>query len=118
MRLERGLDDAALNAAPASVNQPDNFESRVDRSAQVFVRDRLHVTRCERMEVQRRLDRNPMGHENAEGRNSKYRIRIAEFNAGLELRTKNSELRTRFCILNSAICILDVTASRAFDIER
>ena len=96
---QRRIGMAALNAAPASVNQPDNFESRVDCSAQVFVRDRLHVTRCERMEVQRRLDRNAMGHENAEGR-----MQNSEF--------ENPEPRTQNPILHSELCNLHFRCHR------
>ena len=58
MLFEDVLDDAALHADAASVDQAYGAETRVVRSADVFVYDRRDIGRSNRMEVERILQRN------------------------------------------------------------
>ena len=63
MAIEHVLDDAALDALAAAVNQPDLAEAGVVRRRDVFLDDRWNVARGEGVEVERRFDRHPVGHE-------------------------------------------------------
>jgi hypothetical protein len=58
MVLERLLDDAALNAFAASVNQPHFTQAGFVRGGDVLDDNRGHVARRERVEVERVFDRN------------------------------------------------------------
>ena len=57
--LERGLNDAALDAAPAAVDQPHLVQASRGRCLDIIVDDMRDVLRRKRMEVQFWLDRNP-----------------------------------------------------------
>lgn len=56
MVLECPLDDASLNALPASVNQPYFAQSGFVRGTDVLLDDRRHIPRRERVEVERVFD--------------------------------------------------------------
>ena len=58
MVLERVLDDAALHAFAASVNQTHFAQARFVRRGDVLLDDRRDVTRCEGVEIDRVFDRN------------------------------------------------------------
>src|SRR6478735_6860843 len=60
MRVERGLHDAALHAAPAAVNQPDFAQSRIVGRCDVLLDDRPDVAWMEGVKVDRVLDRDAM----------------------------------------------------------
>ena len=51
--LERGLDDAALDAVAAAVNQSDLAQAGLVRGGDVLLDDRLDVARVEGVEVER-----------------------------------------------------------------
>jgi hypothetical protein len=57
MALERVLNDAALNALSATVNQADLPEPGVPRSLDIVADECLDIARLERVEVDRILDR-------------------------------------------------------------
>lgn len=63
MLLERVLDDAALDALAAAVNQPDLAQAGGIRGPDVLVDHRSDVARMERMEVESVFDRNRVRHE-------------------------------------------------------
>jgi len=56
MLLERVLDDAALHAFPASVNQAHFAQTRLMRGVDVLLDDRRNITRRERVEIDRVFD--------------------------------------------------------------
>ena len=56
MVLEGPLDDAALNAFAASVNQTHLTQAGFVRGGDVLLDDRRHVARRERMQVERAFD--------------------------------------------------------------
>ena len=56
MLLERVLDDAALHAFTASVNQAHFAQTRLMRGADVLLDDRRNITRRERVEIDRAFD--------------------------------------------------------------
>lgn len=58
MTLERGLDDAALDAGAAAVNQANFAQAGGVRGADVLVDDRTDLARVERVEVERVFDWN------------------------------------------------------------
>jgi hypothetical protein len=58
MFFEHMLNDAALHAGSAAVNQPDLAQSRALRGANIFVDDRWNVPGKEGVEVEARFDRN------------------------------------------------------------
>jgi hypothetical protein len=58
MVLERLLDDAALNAFAASMNQPNSAKARFVRSRHVLDDHRRHIAWRERMKVERIFDWN------------------------------------------------------------
>lgn len=57
--LECGLDDPALDAAPAAVHQPELAQPGFVRGAYVFLDDGRNVRRREGMEIEFRFDRDP-----------------------------------------------------------
>jgi hypothetical protein len=59
MAVENLLDDAALDALAAAMNQPDFPQASRVRGADVFVNDRGNVWRGEGMKVEALLDRKP-----------------------------------------------------------
>ena len=56
--LEHLLNDGALDAAPAAVNQSHLSQAGSMSLADVLIDDRWNVVGSERMEIERRLDRN------------------------------------------------------------
>lgn len=52
MAIEQRLDDAALDPAPAAVNEPDLGQPRLARGMQVLVDDRGNVRRLEGVQVE------------------------------------------------------------------
>ena len=62
MPFERLLDDAALNAAAASMNEADLAEAALPGRVHVRLDDRFDVARLERVEVERILDRDAARH--------------------------------------------------------
>ena len=62
MPLECLLDDPALHARAAAVNQSHFPKAGAMRGRDVFVDHRRHVSRGERMEIQRALDRDVVRH--------------------------------------------------------
>ena len=62
MPIERLLNDAALNATAAAVNETDFAESRIVRRVHVLFNDRLDVARIEGMEVDGAFNRDAFGH--------------------------------------------------------
>jgi hypothetical protein len=58
MCLERLMNDAALNARAAAVNQPNLAQSRTPRGADIFLDDRSNVSGEECVEVETVFDRN------------------------------------------------------------
>ncbi len=63
MLVECLLDDAALNAAAAAVNETQLPQAGLVRGADVFVDDGGNVARREGVQVELRLDRDPMRHD-------------------------------------------------------
>ena len=61
MPVERGLDNPALNATAAAVNDTDLPEARDRRRLHVFVHDRCHVLRGERVKIELRFNRDTNG---------------------------------------------------------
>jgi hypothetical protein len=57
MAFEHLLNDAALNAAPAPMNQTDLAQTSLGRRGDVLLDHRLDVTRLEGVKVQRVFDR-------------------------------------------------------------
>lgn len=57
MAIERGLHDAALDAVPAPVDNPDLAKSRARGGGHVFLHDRDDVAGRECVEIQFGLDR-------------------------------------------------------------
>jgi hypothetical protein len=57
MALERLLDDAALDACAAAVNQPHFAKSGFMRRSDVLDDDRPHVARREGVKIERVFDR-------------------------------------------------------------
>ena len=57
MVAEQRLDDRSLHADAAAMDQPHLTEAACLRRAEVFVDDRGHVTRQERVEIEAVLDR-------------------------------------------------------------
>ena len=57
MALERGLDDAALDAGAAAVNQSNLAQAGGVRRADILVDNRTDVARVEGVEVERVFDR-------------------------------------------------------------
>ena len=62
MLLQHRVDDAALNALAAAVNQPDLAYPRLVCGGEVFGDDRRDVPRSERMQIECALDRDSMRH--------------------------------------------------------
>lgn len=62
MLLERLLDDAALDAFAAAVNQPDLTEARLVCGADVLLDHGGDVARRERVQVDLIVDRNAVRH--------------------------------------------------------
>jgi len=60
MPFECGLDDAALDALAASVDQPDFPEARVVRGENVFLDNRWNVARRERVQIDVVFGRDPV----------------------------------------------------------
>ena len=60
MAVERRLNDAALNAAAASVDQSQLAQSRRVCRVDVFIDDRGDIRRLEHVEIELGLDRNPV----------------------------------------------------------
>ena len=58
MAFERVLDDPALDALAAPVNQPDLSQARLVRGSNVLLDNRRDVSRRERMEIELRVDWN------------------------------------------------------------
>jgi hypothetical protein len=62
MPVEDGLNDAALHALSAAVDQADFEQAGLARGADVFVNDGWDVARVKGMEVEGILDRNAVNH--------------------------------------------------------
>jgi hypothetical protein len=62
MPLERLLDDGALDAATAPVDQAHLAEPSGVSGCDVLLDDRADVARRERMQIEHVLDRNPVDH--------------------------------------------------------
>ncbi len=62
MMFECLLDDSALYARAASVDQADFTKARELRGVDVFLDNRSDVAWGEGVEVESRLDREPVGH--------------------------------------------------------
>ena len=62
MPLERVLDDPALDASAAAVDQPDLPQARFVRRAHVFVDHRCHIARGKGVQIEDGLDRETVGH--------------------------------------------------------
>ena len=60
MALECGLDDAPLDAFAASVDQAHFSEAGFVGFADVLLNNRRDVTRCERVQINLILDRDPV----------------------------------------------------------
>lgn len=56
MLLECGLDETALNAAPAAVDDAHQRESGARGLRDVLLDDGSHVSRCERMQIELGFD--------------------------------------------------------------
>jgi len=61
MSIEHRLDETSLHTSASAVDQPDLAEPGVMGGPQVLVDDRSDVGWCERMQVQRSLDRHAHG---------------------------------------------------------
>ena len=62
MAFECLLDDAALDALAAAMDQSDFAQASLVCGADILLNDRLDVARIEGVEIERRFDRHPMGH--------------------------------------------------------
>jgi hypothetical protein len=63
MSLERLLDDAALNAHAAAVDEPHVSQTRGVCFIQILFDDGWDVARREGVKIERAFDRDPVGHE-------------------------------------------------------
>ena len=63
MFLERGLHDGSLNTLSAAVNEADLGQSCVVGGVHIFGDDGRNISWMERMEIERRLDWDSVGHE-------------------------------------------------------
>ena len=61
MLFEHRLDDPALDALAAAVNQSNLAQTRLVRGAYVFLDHGRDIARRERVQVERSIDRNLMG---------------------------------------------------------
>lgn len=62
MPLERVLDDPALDASAAAVDQPDLPQARFVRRAHVFVDHRCHIARGKGVQIEDGLNWETVGH--------------------------------------------------------
>ena len=112
MTLQRRLNDAALDAFAAAVNQANLPQASRLRGSDVLVDHRCYVSRCERMKIEHRLDRDAMRVHGPGNRRGVAVLSVAGMTGAIGARRSTDEMELRAMTVQPWDCSAETVSSR------